>query len=320
MEKVVVISGTSHFGLASKVARLLGKECFLPKIYRYGTGDFEVVLPPNMRRKRVFIIQTFLPSRWSACYHLLEAVFMINAASNASAEEVNLIVPHLGWDQSDKKWAGRMPIAGELVAAILRQAGMERFIGVQLHSPQFPGFFPLGTIKDHLEANPLMVAYAAEREYFQNAVMVPGDLTFGKVARRIAEKVGIPVIPVEKERISGDKVIIRHVYGEVRGRRVLLWDDKIVQGTTVRAVIDELEEMGAAEFIVFATHALFTDATIKKLSHPLVREIVVTDTVPQSAKVKRMLPVTTISIAKLLADAVREISIEGGSVSQLFEK
>ncbi len=320
MEKVVVISGTSHFGLASKVARLLGRECFLPRIFRYGTGDFEVVLPPNMRRKRVFIIQTFLPSIRSACYHLLEAAFLVNAAYNASAEEVNLVVPHLGWDQSDKKWAGRMPIAGELVAAILHQAGMRRFIGVQLHSPQFPAFFPLSTIKDHLKVVPLMVEYAVKRGYFQDAVMVPGDLGFGKIARKIAEKAGIPVVPVEKERVSGDEVIVRHVYGEVKGRRVLLWDDKIVKGTTIKAVVEKLTEMGAREIIVFATHALCGDETIKNLSCPLIQEIVITDTVPQSGKAKKMLPLTIVSIAPLLADAIREISIEGGSVSQLFEE
>ncbi|MCD6429517.1 ribose-phosphate pyrophosphokinase [bacterium] len=319
MERVVIISGTSHFGLANSVAERLGKECLLPKIFYYGTGDFEVVLPENVRRKLVFVIQSLLPSRRSACYHFLEALMIINAAHKASAEEVNVVVPHLGWDQSDKKWTGRMPIAGELIAAMFHWAGAKRYVGVHFHSPQFPGFFPMECVVDHLVADKLLIDYVTEQGLNRDAVLVAGDLGFSNMAHKIADRIGVPVVDVKKERLSGSEVVIRRIYGSVKNKRVILWDDKIVKGTTMRAIVEELVKQGAREFIIVATHGLFTYSTIRNLSHPLIKEIIVTDTVPHSKYVKKALPLTEITIADLLASAIREISIEGGSVSKLFK-
>jgi ribose-phosphate pyrophosphokinase len=320
MEDVVIISGTSHFGLARRVARLLGKECFLPKIYCYGTGDFEAVLPCNVRRKKVFIIQTFLPDRNKVCYHYLETLLLLNAAHKASASEVNLVVPHLGWDQSDKKWTGRMSIAGEVIAGTFHYVGAHRYIGLHFHSPQFPGFFPMSCIVDHLVADKVLIEYVLEQGLNENAVLVAGDLGFSSMARKISERIGTPVINVEKERISGNEVVIHRIYGgSIKGKRVILWDDKIVRGTTMGAVIRGLAKREPESFIIIATHGLFTSTTIRNLSHSLVERVIITDTVPHSRIVKTSLPFTEVSIAQLLADAIREISIKGGSVSQLFE-
>ncbi len=320
MEKVVIISGTSHFGLAKRVADKLGKECVLPKIYRYGTGDFEVRIPVNVRRQTVFVIQTFLPYLEKVCYHFLETVFIVNAAYKASAQEVNLVVPHLGWDQSDKKWTGRMPIAGELIAAMFHYAGVRRYIGLHFHSPQFPGFFPLSCIVDHLVATPILIRAVEQNGWQENAVLVAGDLGFAKMGRKIADRLGLPLIKIDKERISGREIKIHEIYGkeEIPGKRVILWDDKIVRGSTMRGIIDALTKMGAEEFVIVATHGLFTEATIKNLNHPRVKHIIVTDSVPQSSEVRSSLPIEIVSIDELLAAAIREISIERGSVSKLF--
>ncbi len=316
----MIISGTSHFGLAKRVADKLGKECVLPKIYRYGTGDFEVRIPVNVRRQTVFVIQTFLPYLEKVCYHFLETVFIVNAAYKASAQEVNLVVPHLGWDQSDKKWTGRMPIAGELIAAMFHYAGVRRYIGLHFHSPQFPGFFPLSCIVDHLVATPILIRAVEQNGWQENAVLVAGDLGFAKMGRKIADRLGLPLIKIDKERISGREIKIHEIYGkeEIPGKRVILWDDKIVRGSTMRGIIDALTKMGAEEFVIVATHGLFTEATIKNLNHPRVKHIIVTDSVPQSSEVRSSLPIEIVSIDELLAAAIREISIERGSVSKLF--
>lgn len=117
----------------------------------------------------------------------------------ASAEEVNLIVPHLGWDQSDKKWRKRIPIAEELVT-FFHWSGAKRYISLQFHSPQFTGFFPISTIVDHLAADQILFEYFLSRKPIENTVLLPGDLSFAKSARKIAEKLGIGMIEMEKER------------------------------------------------------------------------------------------------------------------------
>ncbi len=317
LENVVIVSGTSHPDLAKKVANILGKEYYLPKIYVYGTGCFELTLSCNMRGKNIFIIQSIVPENVN---HLtLETSFLINAAYKASASEVNLIVPHLGWDQSDKKWTGRMPIAGELIAAFFHSAGMQRFVGLQLHSPQYTGFFPMPVRVDHLVADKMFLEYIKENKLYENAVLFPGDLGFGKKARENAAVLGIESGKVDKERISGDKVEIHAIYGNVAGKRAIIWDDKIGKGTTIRAIAEELQKMGSESLVVIATHALLTDKAIENLSHPLIKEIIVTDSLPQSKQVRQALPLTVLSIDKLLASAITEISTVGGSISKLFK-
>lgn len=318
-DELVIISGTSHYGLARKTAGILGTECHLPLLYRYSTGDFELALPCNVRGKKVFIIQTFPPNLEKVCYFVLETAFLVNAAYKASAEEVNLIVPHLGWDQSDKKWRGRMPIAGELIAAFFHWSGAKRYIGLQFHSPQFTGFFPISTIVDHLVADQILFEYFLSREPIENTVLLPGDLGFTKSARKIAEKLGVGMIDVEKERKGAHKVIIHRIYGSCKNKNVIIWDDKIVEGTTARAIVDFLEKQGTKTVIIVATHGLFGRKAVENLKHPLIKQIVVTDSVSHSSYLFKELPLVELSIAPLLASAIQEICRVGGSISKLFE-
>jgi len=315
MEEVAIISGTAHPELGKKIASILGKECIFPEIYHYPTGDFELSLPTRVRRKTVFIIQTF-PAK-NVPYFTLELLFLTNAAYKASAEEVTVIVPHLGWDQSDKKWRGRMPIVGELIAAFIYQCGAKRYVGVQFHSPQFPGFFPLPVIVDHLVADQILLDYVLKEKLNKGAVLLPGDLGFSKIARKLADKLGIPLVEVEKERTSGHKVKIHKIYGSVKGKRLIIWDDKIVEGTTIRAIAEYVEKRGAKEITVIATHGLFGGKAIENLNHPLIKRIIVTDSIPHE-KILNKLPIVEVSIAPLLAEAIREIAT-GGSISRLFQ-
>lgn len=319
LKETVIISGTSHFGLTKKIAQLLRMPCYFPKIYRYSTGDFEVALPCNVRGYKVFIIQTFPPNPAKVCYYTLETFFLVNAAYKASAAEVNLIVPHLGWDQSDKKWRGRMPIAGELIAAFFHWSGAKRYIGLQFHSPQFPGFFPLPAIVDHLVADQVLIDYFLSHNLVENIVLLPGDLGFAKSARKIAAKLKTEMIEIEKERKGAHEVVIHRIYGNTRGKNVVLWDDKIVEGTTARAIVDFLQKQGAKSVIIVTTHGLFGGKAVENLSHPLIRKIITTDSVPHSRYLFEKLPLVEISIAPLLARAIKEIVTPGGSISKLFE-
>lgn len=315
----VIISGTSHYGLARKIAEALGKPCYFPKIYRYPTGDFELALNCNVRGRIVFIIQSFPPQPERVFYYFLETCFLVNTAYKSSAAEVNLIVPHLGWDQSDKKWRGRMPIAGELIAAFFHWAGAKRYIGLQFHSPSFPGFFPLPAIVDHLVADQLLVNYILSQKLNKNAILLPGDLGFARSARRLAEKLNVKMYEVEKERRSAHEVKIHKIYGNVKGKNIIIWDDKIVEGTTIRTIVEYLNKKGAKRVIVVATHGLFSGNVVEQLTHKLIQKIIVTDSIPHSRYLFEKLPLVEISVAPLLASAIKEIITPGGSVSKLFE-
>ena len=286
----------------------------------YSNGCFEDIIPVNVRGCHVFVVQTFLPNRDSMTYHVIQTAQIINAARLASAGPITLVVPHFGWDRSDKKWTGRMAITGRLMAHLFSLAGMTRFLGIDLHSAQFQGFFPPTTIVDHLESWPLFVKRLRKESLSaNNAAVFPGDYGYAAEARNLGQYLGLPVGNVEKQRINDKKVKIESVTGPIKGRTIILCDDQILNGTTIRGVVDHLADKGAKKVIVAVTNGLFSQVSIDALNHPLIEKILVTDGVPIPSLVTENLPIEIVSIIELIANAIREIYDEG-SISGLIQR
>jgi ribose-phosphate pyrophosphokinase len=250
---------------------------------------------------------------------------MIAAAVKASAKEVTVVMPYLSYACSDKKWRGRMPIAGKLFGAeLLEEAGMDRMVGIEFHSPEFEGFYGGRTKVDHLRTLPIIAHYLQQKNISQKkALILPGDEGFHKRAEELGRRLGLSVGSVEKTRIGADKVVIQAIKGEVKGREIIIFDDEICTATTVGELAKRLQEDGAKSVLIAATHGLFQGKAIENLNLPLIEEIIITDTVPlsnpdQAGYLPEKLPLKVISVAPLLAAAIKEIQ-EEGSVSRLFE-
>jgi len=322
MKRLKIISGSSHPTLTQKIAEHIGVECATPEIFEYSTGCFEVAIPVNVRGCRVFIVQTSLPNVEQHAYHLLEASLLINAARKSSASEITLVWPYFGWARSDKKWRRGMGIAGTLFANLLVSAGMDRFVVVDLHSPQFEGVFPPTTIVDHLRTLPLFARYIYQliklgKLNKNKTIILPGDEGIHKTAEELGEALGIEVGSTIKTRISSSRVIIRGLAGDLKDKTVIIYDDEICTGGTVRTLVAHLEKKGVKEVYLIATHGVFNKKTVNNLSHPLIQEIVVTDTLPVPYEYEGKLPIKILSVASSLGEAIREI-YEEGSVSRLF--
>ena len=121
-----------------------------------------------------------------------------------------------------------------------------------------------------------------------------------------------------KKRLSDDRVVIDALVGDVEGKNVIVLDDEIANGGTIVEVLNKLRERKVKKIAVACTHGLFTGEAISRLrSQPDLVEIVTTDTVPIPAE-KRLPNMTILSIAPLLAEAIRRIHV-GESVSVLFD-
>ena len=184
-----------------------------------------------------------------------------------------------------------------------------------LHSPQVHGFFSVPV--DHLNALTVLARHF-RRQRLKNTVVVSPDLGNAKEASHFARILGLPMAAGSKKRLSDDRVVIDTLVGDVDGKNVIVLDDEIANAGTMVEVLNKLRERRVKRIAVACTHGLFTGRAIARLgSQSDIAEIVSTDTVAVPRE-KRLPNLKILSIAPLLAEAIRRIHI-GESVSALFD-
>jgi ribose-phosphate pyrophosphokinase len=308
---IAVFSGSAHPELAEEMCAHLGVPLLPSRVTRFANDCLEVQLMANCRERDVFLIQPLVAPVQE---NLVELLLMLDAARGASAARTTVVVPHYAYSRSDKKDAPRISIGARLVADLMVTAGANRVLAMTLHSPQVHGFFSVPV--DHLHALRELAEHFTRHD-LSNAVVVSPDLGNAKAAAAFARLLGVPVAFGAKQRLADDKVVINQVIGEVEGKDVIVLDDEIAKGSTVFELLGRLRERGVNSVRVSCTHGLFADDALKRLSdEPDVLEIVCTNTVPVPAT-KRTDKVRVLSVAPVLAEAVRRIH-HGESVSALF--
>ncbi|WP_182355034.1 ribose-phosphate diphosphokinase [Flaviflexus huanghaiensis] len=312
---LVISSGRSHPALAAEVAEYLEIDLLPTTIYDFANGEIYVRFEESVRGADAFIIQTHTPpvNKW-----LMESLIMVDALKRASAKRITVVAPFYPYARQDKKHKGREPISARLVSDLLKQAGANRIMSVDLHAAQTQGFFD-GPV-DHLWAMPTLVEYVKTKIDPQNAAVVSPDAGRIRVAEQWADRLGgTPLAFVHKTRdISRpNQAVANRVVGDVSGRTCVLVDDLIDTGGTICEAVRVLIEAGAADVIVAATHGVFSDPAVKRLAESGAREVIVTDTVPIERE-KRFKELTVLPIAPVLGRAIHEV-FDDGSVTSLFE-
>jgi ribose-phosphate pyrophosphokinase len=311
MREIVVLSGSAHRPLAHRICEHLRVRLGGVEIRRFSNDCLYVQLQENCRQRDVYVIQPLVAPTQE---HLMELLLMLDAARGASAAQVTAVIPHYAYARSDKKDASRISIAGRLVADMLVTAGADRVLTMTLHAPQVHGFFSVPV--DHLTAIGELADHFRGRD-LDNTVVVSPDLGNAKTATQFARLLGLPVAAGSKQRLADDRVVIDAIVGDVRGRRAIVLDDEIATGGSIIELLGHLAEQECPEVAVACTHGLFAGKALQRLhEHPLVTEIVSTDTVPAPADDWPLLTVR--SVAPLFAEAISRIH-GGESVSSLFD-
>lgn len=237
---------------------------------------------------------------------------MIDAAKRASARTINIIVPYYGYARQERKSAPREPISAKMVADVLTTVGADRVITIDLHASAIQGFFNIPV--DHLTALDLISGYLRSQS-IEDAVVVSPDAGRAYMAEKLANRLDAPFAMMIKKRPAHNESVITHVIGDVEGKTPIIIEDLIDTGTTIVNVVESLKERGAHDAIVCATHGLFSGEALKRLDHPAIRELVVTDSISLPSVTPDRL--TVLSVAPMLAHAVR-IIMEGGSIATMF--
>jgi len=312
MNRIVVFSGNAHPKLAGDICRRLKRPLSPSAISRFSNNCVGVQLHTNCREADVFIIQPLVPPVQE---HLVELLLMLDAARGASAARITAVIPHYAYARSDKKDAPRISIAARLVADLLVTAGTNRVLTMTLHSAQVHGFFSVPG--DHMNALKVLAGHFRRRT-LTNTIVVSPDLGNAKQASHFARMLKLPVAAGSKRRLSDDRVVLDAIVGDVNGKNAIVLDDEIANAGTIVEVLQKLRERRVKRIVVACTHGLFTGPAIERLrTRTDIEEIVTTDTVP-IPKDKRLPNMVVLSIAPLLADAIRSIHL-GRSVSRLFD-
>ena len=314
-KKLRLFSGRGFPELSEAVAEELGIPLTPTSAYDFANGEIFVRFEESVRGCDAFVIQSHSAP---VNKQIMEQLIMVDALKRASAKRITVVAPFYGYARQDKKHRGREPITARLMADLYKAAGADRLMVVDLHTSQIQGFFD-GPV-DHLFALPMLANYVGSKVDRSRLTIVSPDSGRVRVAERWSELLGgCPIAFIHKTRDPRipNESITGKVVGEVEGQTCVVIDDMIDTAGTITKAVDALFAAGAKEVIVAATHAVFSGPAVDRLKASKVTEVVVTDSLPIDED-KRFDGLTVLSIAPLLARAIREV-FEDGSVTSLFD-
>ncbi|MDP2166708.1 MAG: ribose-phosphate pyrophosphokinase [Thermodesulfovibrionales bacterium] len=308
---LTLLSGNAHRKLSQDVARHLGIQLCDATITTFSDGEILLQINENVRGFDVFVVQ---PTCTPVNENIMELLLMIDALKRASARRITAVIPYYGYARQDRKVQPRVPISSKLIADIITAAGTNRILTVDLHAAQIQGFFNIPV--DHLYASPVLLDYI-KRSDFKDLVVVSPDAGGVERARAFAKKLKASLAIIDKRRETANVSQMMNVIGDVKGHDALLLDDMIDTAGTITQAANALKEKGARKVFAACTHAVLSGPAIERINDSAIEELIVADTVPLDAKKEKCRKLTVLSIAPLLAEAIKRIH-EESSISSLF--
>ena len=297
--------------MIKEICEYLGQPLGLTKVRRFSDGEVFVELGENVRGRDVFVIQ-------STCHpvndNLMEFLLLMDALKRASARRITAVMPYYGYARQDRKVAPRVPISAKLVADLITVAGAGRLLSIDLHAGQIQGFFNIPV--DHLFAAPVLLNYFWEKRY-EDLVIVSPDAGGVERARAYAKRLGASIAIVDKRREEANVAKAMNVIGEVSGKTAVIVDDMIDTAGTLTQAAEAILKKGAKEVLACATHAVLSGPALDRIESSILKNIIVTNTIPLTDRAKSCKKITTMSVSGLLGEAIRRIHQED-SVSSLF--
>jgi ribose-phosphate pyrophosphokinase len=306
-----IFTGTANTALANEICASLRCDLGQSSLTRFSDGEIYFRILENVRGADVFIVQPTCPPVDS---NLLETCLMMDAFKRASARRITAVLPYFGYARQDRKDQPRVPISSKLVSDLLVASGADRVLTMDLHAPQIQGFFNVPV--DHLFAAPVLVEYFLKLRLPRLTVVSP-DAGGVERARAFSKRLDSELAMANKRRVEANVAQVINVIGDVRGRTCLIVDDLIDTAGTLVKTVEALLEQGATDVYACCTHPVLSGPAVGRIESSKLKEVVVTNTIPLRGDARNCKKIRTLSVAELLAQAVRAIH-DDTSVSGLF--
>ena len=301
--EIKLFAGNSNRKLAEAIAKSLNMELSIAEVGRFSDGEINVHIGETVRGRDVFIIQS---TGQPVNENLMELLVMIDAVKRASAGRITAVIPYFGYARQDRKARPRDPITARLVADLIRTAGADRILTMDLHALQIQGFFDIPV--DHLIGGPLLYKYFTDK-VDDDFVVVSPDVGSVTRARSVATKLGCQMAIIDKRRPKANQLEVMNIIGDIKGKKCLMVDDMIDTAGTIVQGAEALYKNGASEIYACCTHAVFSGPAIERIKNSHITKLVVLDTI-ELPKEKQIDKIEVVSVAKLFALAIENVYLD----------
>ncbi|MGE0657872.1 MAG: ribose-phosphate pyrophosphokinase [Reyranellaceae bacterium] len=308
-----VIAGNSNRPLAEAISSYLGLPLTKASIRRFSDLEVFVEILENVRGEDVFVIQS---TSYPTNDNLMEMLITCDALRRGSARRITAVIPYFGYARQDRKSGSRTPISAKLVANLITMAGYNRVLTMDLHAGQIQGFFDIPV--DNLFSAPVFTADIMQKYKGEDLMVVSPDVGGVVRARAIAKRLDADLAIIDKRRERAGVSEVMNIIGEVKGRRCILVDDIVDSAGTLCNAAEALMEAGAATVAAYVTHGVLSGGAVARVGASPLEALVTTDSIQATEAVRVSRNVRQITIAPLIAEAMRRISDER-SVSSLFD-
>ena len=308
-----VLAGNSNRPLSEAIAASLNLPMVKAGIRRFSDMEVFVEIEENMRGEDVFVIQS---TSYPANDNLMELLVCMDALRRASARRITVVLPYYGYARQDRKIGPRTPISAKLVANLITVAGAHRVLTLDLHAGQIQGFFDIPV--DNLFAGPVFAKDIEDNFNGGDLVIVSPDAGGIVRARAIAKRLDADLAIVDKRRDRAGASEVLNIIGDVEGRRCIVIDDIVDSAGTLCNAATALRKVGATSVLAHITHGVLSGGAVARVTASELEVLTVTDSICPTEAMRVAQNVRVISIAPLIAEAMRRIADES-SVSSLFD-
>jgi ribose-phosphate pyrophosphokinase len=309
---VSIFSGNANPALTQEICQNLEVPVGKSRVSRFSDGETFCVIQENVRGVDTYVVQ---PTCSPVNDSVMELLIMVDALRRASAGSITAVIPYYGYARQDRKVAPRTPITSKLVADLIVAAGVDRIVSLDLHAGQIQGFFNIPF--DHLYAMPALLDEHLRQNYGQDTVIVSPDAGGVERARAYSKRLGGTLAIIDKRRERANESEVMNIIGEVQGKTCLILDDIIDTAGTLVNAATALVSAGASKVAACATHPVLSGPAVQRIKDSPLTEVVVTNSIPLSEDAKQSGKYRVVSVARLLAEAIRRIH-HSDSVSSLF--
>ena len=308
-----LLTGNSNKNLSQKISKYLKNRLVNSSIRKFSDGEIYIEINENIRGNSIFIIQSVSSPEND---NLMELLLCIDALKRSSAKNITAVIPYFGYARQDRKVVPRTSISAKLVSNLITKAGADRIVTIDLHSGQIQGFFDIPV--DNLFATPIFARHIKKKLKTKNLICVAPDVGGTARARALGKMLHVELAIVDKRRPAPGKSEVMNVIGNVKGKTCILVDDIIDSGGTIVNAAAALKKRGAKDVHVYVTHGVLSGNAIDKIKKSNIKNLVITDTIDNSNKVKNTKNIEVLTISNLVGEAIKRIS-NSTSVSDLFK-
>lgn len=320
--RVRLLNGRSAPELSEAVSQCLNIERCKTDVKTFANGEISIKVVDNVRGDDCFIVQpTSGNSAIDVNTAMMELLLLIHTLKLSSAKRITAIVPYFAYSRQDRKVQSRVPISASAVAQLIQSMGVDRVVTLDLHCGQIQGFFRNMPV-DNLLMFPEFCKYIQRQAWFdqKNTVVVSPDAGGVERANVMADRLGAShIVTILKRRKEAGKVDSMQTVGNVEGFTCIIVDDMVDTAGTLVKACDLLKDMGAVRVVACASHGILTDPACQRIMDcTALEELIVSDSISQTATLQRCPKLTVLSIAPLLAQTISLLHKED-SVSSLFK-